>query len=274
MNKFQKVIKVFAICLAIFIIANIFTLVFSGIAIFNSFTNNNDNKKNTKEFNQTYQYIEAIDIDIISSSIEIVSGNEFKIEATTKNDITCKEVNGKLKVEEKSNWFVSKDLSGKIVIYIPEEITLKEIDLDTGAGEIKLENINAKKLDLDQGAGVVKIINSKFDKTDIDGGAGKIEVNSSELNNLDLDCGAGKVEIESKLTGNSKISAGVGEIDIILLGDKENYNITAEKGIGNIKIENQECNSNTTYGMGNNKIKVEGGIGNITIEYKDKGVTI
>ena len=271
MNKFQKAIKVFAICLAIIIIANIFTLIFSAVTIFTTF-NNNDNK-DLKEFNQNYKYIESMDIDIVCSSIEIVSGNEFKIESTTKNDITCKEVNGRLKIEENNGWFTNKDLSGKITIYVPETTILEEIDLDTGAGEIKLENINARKLDLDQGAGIVKIINSKFEKTDIDGGAGKIEINSSKLNNLELDCGAGKVEVESEITGNSKISAGIGEIDIILLGDKENYNITAEKGIGNIKIENQECNSNTTYGIGNNKIKVEGGIGNITIEYKDKGVT-
>lgn len=271
MNKFQKVIKVFAICLAVFIIGNICMLIFSGIALITGFDASSNSEK-LKEFNKTYQNIEIIDIDIASSNIEIKSGNEFKIEADTKNELTCKEVNGKLKVEEDNNWFINSNLSGNIVIYIPEGIILRELDLDTGAGEIKVENIKAEKFDLDQGAGLLKIINSKFDKIDIDGGAGKIEVDSSELNNLDLDCGAGKVEIESKITGNSKISAGVGEINLSLIGNKEDYQITAEKGIGSIRIENQECSSNTVYGTGDNKIKIEGGIGSIIIEYKNQSI--
>lgn len=268
MNNFQKVIKVFAICLAVFIIANICMLIFSGIAIFTHFDSNSNNKS-LKEFNEIYQNIEKIDIDIASYNIEIKSGNEFKVEASTKNDLICKQINGKLKIEESNGWFfINNNLSGKVVISIPEGTILKEINLDTGAGEIVIENIQAEKFDLDHGAGVLKILNSKFNRTDIDGGAGKIEISSSELNNLDLDCGAGKVEIEANVTGNSKISAGVGEINLTLLGNKEEYQITAEKGIGNIRIENQECGSNTTYGLGDNRIKIEGGIGNIIIDYK------
>lgn len=268
MNNFQKVIKVFAICLAVFIMANICMLIFSGTAIFMHFDSNSNNKS-LKEFNEIYQNIEIIDIDIASYNIEIKLGNEFKVEASTKNNLICKQINGKLKIEESRGWFfINNNLSGEVVISIPEGTILKEINLDTGAGEIVIDKIQAEKFDLEHGAGVLKILNSKFNRTDIDGGAGKIEISSSELNNLDLDCGAGKVEVEANVTGNSKISAGVGEINLTLIGNKEEYQITAEKGIGNIRIENQECGSNTTYGLGDNRIKIEGGIGNIIIDYK------
>ena len=270
MNNFQKVIKVFAICLAVFIIANICMLIFSGLALFTHIDNKNEP---WKEFEAAYENIDTLDIDIAYSNIEIKSGNEFKVEASTKSDLNCKQVNGKLKIEEKNKWFINNTLVGEVIIYVPNGITLKEIDLDTGAGEISLENIQAESLNLDHGAGVLKILNCNFNKTDIDGGAGKIEISASRLNNLDLDCGVGKVEMEAYVTGNSRISAGIGEINLTLLGSKEDYQITAEKGIGSIRIENQECSSNTIYGSGNNKIKIDGGIGSIIVEYKSNNIT-
>jgi len=270
MNNFQKIVKVFAICLAVFIIVNICMAIFSGIALF-THLGNNDNES-LKEFNAVYENVDTLDIDIASSNIEIKTGNEFKVEASTKKDLICKQVDGKLKIEEKTSWFIHNTLMGDVVIYVPLGTILKEIDLDTGAGEIKLENIQAESLDLDHGAGVLKISNCNFNKTDIDGGAGEIEILGSRLNNLDLDCGVGKVKMEAYVTGNSKLSAGIGKIHLTLLGDKEDYQITADKGIGSIKIENQECSSNTTYGSGYNRIKIEGGIGSIIVDYKTSNI--
>ena len=78
--------------------------------------------------------------------------------------------------------------------------------------------------------------------------------------------------MEAYVTGNSRISAGIGEINLTLIGNKEDYQITADKGIGSIKIENQECSSNTTYGSGYNKIKIDGGIGSIIVDYKRNNI--
>ena len=269
MNNFQKVIKVFAICLAIFIITNICMLILSGLALFTHIDNKNEP---WKEFEAIYRNIDTLDIDIAFSNIEIKVGNEFRVEASTKSDLNCKQVNGKLKIEEKNKWFINNNLAGEVVIYVPSNILLREIDLDTGAGSIELENIQAGSLDIDHGAGLLKILNCNFNKANIDGGAGEIEILGSRLNNLDLDCGVGKVKMEAYVTGNSKISAGIGEINLTLLGNKEDYQITADKGIGSIKIENQECSSNTTYGSGYNKIKIDGGIGSIIVDYKRNNI--
>lgn len=270
MNGFQKVIKVFAICLAIFIIANICICIFSGLSLFIYFGNKQETSVTTKEFVQTYSNIERLDIDMVASNIEIIPGNEFKVEAWKAGTLTSKVVNGKLKLQENKKWFLSNNEIGQIIIYVPETVILKELDLDAGAGTVKIQNITAEKVDLDQGAGIFRIENCNFAKADIDGGAGKVEIASSELRNLDLDCGAGKVELEAAITGNSKISAGIGEIDMTLLGNKDDYQITAEKGIGSIKIDGNECSSNITYGIGTNKLKVDGGIGSIRIEYRQK----
>lgn len=58
-------------------------------------------------------------------------------------------------------------------------------------------------------------------------------------------------------------------MDITLKGDKENYKIVGEKGIGSLKIDGKsQSGSNSTYGSGNNVIKVDGGVGSINIDFE------
>ncbi|MCI9063594.1 MAG: DUF4097 domain-containing protein [Clostridia bacterium] len=266
MNGFQKVIKILAICFAIALIVNIFGVILSLVSFV--IPMGNDDDSSLKNFSEVYENVEKIDIDSTASNLTIKIGNEFKVEGNTKGNIISKLNNGTLKVEEKTRWFWNNNYSGEIIIYVPENIELKDLTVDAGAGKINVDGINAEKFDMDQGAGTLSISNSKFNKADIDGGAGKIEITSSELNNLDFDAGAGKIDIESTITGDSKISAGVGEINITLLGNKEDYKIYTEKGIGSIKVDNEERSSDTYYGEGQNKIDIDGGVGSITVNFK------
>lgn len=70
----------------------------------------------------------------------------------------------------------------------------------------------------------------------------------------------GRVELDSEVTGRSEIECGIGELDITLRGNKEDYKIIAEKGIGSIKIEGAEQGNNVSFGSGINTIELEGGI--------------
>lgn len=266
MNGFQKVVKVFAICLGIVIIVNICALILSVFSIGLNIGNNNEN---LESFEETYQSVEKIDIDSVASNITIKQGEQFKVEANTKNGITSKFKNGNLEIEEKTKLFFNSGFVGEIIIYVPVNVSLRELKINSGAGKIDIDSINASSFDIDHGAGTLKISNSSFNKTDIDGGAGKIEIDSSILNNLDFDAGAGKIDIEANITGNSKISAGVGEINVTLLGSEQDYKINTEKGIGSIKINGGQYDSNASYGNGMNSLKVEGGIGAINIDFKE-----
>ena len=62
-------------------------------------------------------------------------------------------------------------------------------------------------------------------------------INSSKLKNLDLDIGAGKATIEAYLEGRNDIDCGVGALDINLLGNKEDYQIKVNKGIGSVTVD-------------------------------------
>lgn len=272
MNGVQKTIKILAIIFAIFLILNIFRGIMMGLYFFGNIETSSSRIKE-QNFSETYSQVSKIDIETVSSNIKIKSGNEFKVTATDlNNSFSSRIVNGTLKIEETKFWFWTNGIGGEITVYIPKKIS--NLKIDSGAGKIEIADIASEYISINQGAGKLSIENSKFDSSKIQGGAGESIIKSSELNNLKLDAGVGKVELEGKITGNSKIECGIGEMNINLIGEEEEYYVTAEKGIGSIRIDGKE---QTTYGNGKNRIKLEGGIGAIKVRFnkeKDNSNTL
>ena len=259
MTTAQKVIKYLAIAFAIFLIVNIV----SGI--------NTENQVITEEMSTTnleYENINTLDIDIPFSSLKIKNSEELKIE-TNNTNINCTQNNETIRIDEKEhNWFQRNNV-GELIIYIPNDLEFDRVKINTGAGKIDIEKITTKKLSLEIGAGETKIEELNVtDEAKIDGGAGKVTILSGKINNLDLDMGVGSSEVNSELKGDSDIDAGIGELKINVNAPKEDYNIKVSKGIGNITIDGKTVSDDTTYGDGENDIRIDGGIGNIKIDFK------
>ena len=257
MNEFHKIIKIGAIILAIFIIV----LIINGIFMFANMFINDDNDNNIV---QVYENINDIEIDLNNSNLIIKRGEEFKVEANNvSNSFKVKKNNATLKIEESNFWFFNNN-AGEVIVYVPSNID--ELNIDTGAGKITVDDIYASKFELDSGAGVVSVSNSNFDRTNIDGGTGTIDVLNTTLSNLDLDVGVGEVNINGEILGNSKIDCGIGEVNLTLLGGESLYKLDIDSGIGDIKINDANFND-TIYGNGSNKVEIYGGIGSINIYF-------
>lgn len=259
MTNKEKAIKIGAISLAIMLIISILSLILS---IFNVFFEENTYEEIT--FSKVYDDIKSLEIDSLSSFITISTGTEFKVEATDNIKVNYKDKT--LEMEEEKSWL--NNTNSKVVITIPENTILEKLDINTGAGKFIIDGIVVRDLDIDHGAGQLQINNSYTYKADIDGGVGEISIINTTLNNLDLDSGVGRVELKSIITGNSQVNCGVGEINITLLGNEEDYSINLNKGIGSIKVNNENIKTSTIYGNGSNKLKIDGGIGSINIDFK------
>lgn len=252
----QRLIKAFAICLAIFIIVSIInTIVYFASSIFSVNNDVNMNENYSSE-------ITNIKIDMGTSNIVIKKGDTLNITAdNVSKRFKVNEESNTLTIKEKSvNVFRNKNTS-KVIITIPNN--LKDLSIDFGAGKLEISDINTSRFNLDQGAGKVIINNLISGKTDIDGGAGELNIKSSVLEDLDLDMGAGKFYFSGSLFGNNKIEQGIGELTLDLNGN--DYTIKASKGLGSITINGEDYSKNTTVGEGVNDIKIDGSIGNIIV---------
>lgn len=263
MNTFQKVVKYIALALALSIIVSIITLAFNIInEVFLSF--HEDTIENT-EYKFQNEVINSLDIDIKSADASIIYGSEFKIETNIK-DVSRSVKNGVLKVKDNSKGY-NKDK--KIVITVAEGINFESVKVSLGKGVSTISSLSAKEVDFEISAGKVVLNNLNIsDKASFECGAGKLEINNSNINNLKLDMGAGEVSVNSVLTGTSEFDAGVGKLSINLLDSIDNYSFTIDKGIGSIKLNNEELKSDTTVATGVNTIDIDGGIGEIIITTK------
>lgn len=274
MTTAQKIIKYLATAFAIFLIVTIISGILGGLYVFsgilglqkeNEIINNEE--MSITSFENTY--VKTLDIDVTYTNLTIKKANSLKVETNNQN-ITCKQSSQTLRIKEKSrNWFLNHD-KGDLIIYIPENLEFEKVKINTGAGKIEIENINTRNLDLELGAGETRI--EKLNVTNnckIEGGAGKVSVLFGKINDLDLYMGIGELNVNAILTGQNKINAGIGNLNINLQGNKENYKIKVDKGIGSIKINGKEASDSEIYGYGENNIKIDGGIGNIRIDFSN-----
>lgn len=256
MNTTQKVIKTFAICLAVLIILSII----NGVAhlVTSAFSFNND-----VNINETYNSdINNIKIDVGTTNMVIKYGDTFSITAeNVSKEFKIKEEGNTLIIKEKNITIFGNKKSSHTTITIPS--SLNNLSIDIGAGKLELSDITSNNFSLNQGAGKVVITNLISNNTTIDGGAGELHITSSKLQNLDLDLGAGKCYYNGILLGNNKIDQGVGELILDLY--REDYTIKASKGLGSITINGESYSKDVTVGEGINDIKIDGGIGSIII---------
>lgn len=254
MSESQKIIKIVAIALAMFIIILIINGFFFAISLFSK------SNRGSINFSEYYSNINNIEIEANKSSVKIVKGDKFLVEASgVSNNFKVRNKNNKLEIEENGNWLFNS--SGEIIIYVTNN--LNELVIDGGNGKINIDSIIANHLELDIGAGLIEINESTFYNSEIDGGAGLLKATSTSFTNLDLDAGIGKVELDGEILGNSKIDGGIGEINLNLTNESL-YRFIIDSGIGVVKINEKKVSS--VYGNGQNLINIDNGIGTINIK--------
>lgn len=264
MTTTQKIIKIFAIILAITIIAGIITSI---INIANYFLPPEKITPQTSSIKEITKLTNPnnIEIDLKSSrlKIETIPSSTPKI-STENNNIKYTSQNGLLKITEK-NINISQD--NTILLQIPQGISLNTIKINTGAGSLSINNITSKNLDLDLGAGRVDINNINItEKAEIDAGAGNINITNYNINNLELELGVGQANLEGNITSQSKIEGGIGSLNLTLNSSLNNYSFNIEKGLGEITINNEKITKEEYHTLGNIPLEIEGGVGNITIK--------
>lgn len=266
MTTSQKVIKYCAIAFAIFLIVTIISVILSLIyGLASALGLKKETTNETGIINLEGDLTAYLDVDVAYSNLNIKIGKEFLAQTNNEN-IQCKQDRNELKIKEKNLKWFAKDSESDLTIYIPEDLKLKEVKINTGAGKVNIESLIAQKLRLNLGAGEVRIESINADEADIDTGAGKFTIESGNINNLDFDIGVGETNVTAKITGKSEIDTGVGAFTLKLLESEELYSFKVDKGIGDITINGKSISNDQSIGNGENFIDISGGIGKIKID--------
>ena len=260
MSELQKLIKTFAITLAVLIIISILMLILSFLLQINHRDDNVADSLNLTT--EVYNNINNLEIDLKNYNLTIKKADKFKIDYDKTANLKFQNKHNKLIIKQ-VGFFNKKKL--EVSLYIPDNFNVIEIDQELGS--ININDISIQSLEVDIASGDLKINNVNILKTNIDGAKGEININSSVLNNFELDSGVGQVNITAALLGNSQIDSGIGDVNLTLVGSDEEYKVDCEKGTGKITINGINQKGNAIYGNGFNYIEIDGGMGNIDIQF-------
>lgn len=86
--------------------------------------------------------------------------------------------------------------------------------------------------------------------------------------NLELDMGMGATKVSATLSGDCDLDMGIGELALTVLGDKADYTIEVNKGVGEYTIDGEKIRDNEKIGNGTNHLQLDGGIGEVKVEFQ------
>lgn len=274
MNRENSIIRTLALCfafiLAISIIAGIISAVVSVLSLFDITGDGNNYKEVYTLVNvENMDNIKNLDLDLSASTVKLEESSSFKIETNNKNIFY--EINDfTISIKDKKKHSIRKRNKSVITIYVPKSYIFNNVSFSLGAGLTDIDSLSMKKGIFNLGAGKFTCNNLNVqDELIINGGAGKIDIDSGNINNMKLDMGVGSVNITTSLIGSSDIDGGVGSINLALKDSLKNYKIYASKGIGSIKLNDEEIKNEVVVGNGENSIKIDGGVGSINIDVKE-----
>lgn len=264
MTALQRVIKYLAMAFAVCLIVGIVIGILSAFQLF-GFASGDAVTDEVKTYSLTTQ-LRNLNIRINAADLCIKEGEAFLVESNLKH-LKVQEKDGVLNVEETTKF--SRTYNGAVLtVYVPEGTLFDRVAIATGAGRLTVDRLSADVLELELGAGEASFGYLAAQKlANIEGGAGRVTVSDGALRELDLEMGVGQLNLTAALTGECELDLGVGESNITLIGDKDNYRLDLEKGLGTITVDGKQVDGFESSGSGANSVEINGGVGAVRVAF-------
>ena len=268
MTSLQKVIKYIAIAFATFLSVSIIGGILMALSNISFLLSGSKGDAGDMKTYSVDSGVSSLSLELSGAELQIKTAEEFSVESNNKY-IEVESDNGELRIYETKKLFSYSPKGLTVILNIPEGFVFDDAEIETGAGKVEIDGLSADTLDISFGAGEADIRNLVANSSaNIDGGAGELSIDGGLLRNLELDMGVGELTLESRLEGKSCLDYGVGETNLVLRGNREDYKIEIDKGVGEALLEGENMKDDSVYGAGTNEIDIDGGIGAISIEFR------
>lgn len=174
----------------------------------------------------------------------------------------------------KGNHFVGEDLSkNQIIIDIPNGSCFDEVELTCGAGVAEIDNITANELEIEVGAGEVRVNFADVTKFSSNIGAGRVETSDMAAQEVKLEVGMGECIYHGKILKELDAECDLGNMDITIEGSEKDYNYEIECAAGNIDLGGRSIAGLAAERNIDNSapgtIELSCNMGNITVNFQE-----
>lgn len=173
--------------------------------------------------------------------------------------------NSTLLLREEESKPIHDTESSQIVITVPEDAYLGEVEIKQGVGNIKIHDLTMKELDISAGIGNTELEHLSIDNLNIEGGMGNIKGRNLKVSTeMDIENGIGNTDLQGDFCGDIELDNGVGKMDIAFERAQKNYYVMIENGLGDLTIHGDGA----TGGKDSvNRVKGSNGVGSMTVTF-------
>ncbi|HEX3076963.1 MAG TPA: DUF4097 family beta strand repeat-containing protein [Lachnospiraceae bacterium] len=201
-------------------------------------------------------------IDIASTDVTIVQGNEFKVDGKDLyKDGYRIEMDGDTLVVEtgKQDYFVLHlglfEKEEKITITVPSSFQFDKIDVSVGSGDVTSRiELLSNQIDIIAGSGDVNLKEVVNSNSSISVGSGTVAISDIQSESTDVSVGSGDIDIDYIESGKAALSVGSGDIFFKSLTSNE---CSLDTGSGDIEGSGLEVTRMETE-VGSGSIDLKG----------------
>lgn len=181
--------------------------------------------------NMTYDGVNKIDLNTSSEEVYIQKSNNNStyIEYNGSNTPRISQRGDTLTINSSRRMGMMN--RGTLTIYVANSI---ELDIDSGAANITIQDLNLANLQIDGGAGNINLKSLAIkDTVDIQGGVGNINIAQTTTDALDIEMGIGSVDINTLNAKTVDIEGGIGKVKV---SNSTINTLSIETGLGSVDI--------------------------------------
>ena len=129
--------------------------------------------------------------------------------------------------------------NSSIILYLPEECSLRRLDLSLGAGQLKLKNRVVEDMEVSVGAGQLLLTDVTLKTLEVSLGAGELRAQDVTVLSLDASIDMGNMDFTGAINESAEISCSMGNVNMDLEGNQEDFNFQLNCVAGNMEIDGE-----------------------------------
>ena len=206
-------------------------------------------------------------------SLEESADADFHVSTSGTSKVQCYVEENTLHVKAVVKTIIDDNPTAVIVVRVPAGISFDDLDMEIGAGTMKLGSVAAREIDLEVGAGQIIADSVQADSLNVNVAAGDAQVKSFQVKNLEAEVGMGNLYAKGNVSDHGELDCGMGNITLELFGEVTAFDYNVKCGLGKVKIGEE-----TYSGLINEKalnhgagrtIEVECAMGNVEIIFAE-----
>ena len=235
--------------------------------------------ENNKLVSNSYELDDFTNLNIMNhyGDVEIVTSDRYALETNVMNDddVTYSIKDKTLTVETKSkkkNRFqfgFSSFRTPSIKIFVPADVKLKTVVLDSNFGDTTIHGLQYQELKLIEDFGDILLKDTTGDKTEITQSFGDMKLQQFSSNGFVAESEHGDMNIDGTLNGQSTITSNFGDATLHLQNKKSELGYELQTDFGDLTVDDEDQNSKVSQSYnGDNQLKATISHGDLQLRLK------